>query len=212
MNQDLILTLKAIQRHLEEYKPLREAERKNPNDKLVKAKITATLNNLIYANNKLLEKTLLADKSKVLRLAALEEAIANIGIMEASGHNDGIAIRKFQENISWLEGKAWCASFVSYCFKVAAEKEGIPRLFRHEPSVNKLAELAKEKGWYITKDPEPGDVFLILDSENWNKSHTGFVKEAKKDEIKTVEGNFKNQVYSRWLDKQRIAAYMRVTV
>lgn len=152
------------------------------------------------------------DLSQRLRLRALSLAAMKVGLKELTGNNDGPAIVEFQEGQAWLKNQPWCASFMSWCFKTAAQEIGIKRPFEHTASVNKLYELAQSKVWFIKTNPQPGDIMLLVDLQDWSKSHTGIVREVAGNKIHTIEGNYKNSVARVTRDAATVFGYMRVKV
>jgi len=179
--------------------------------KKLQDKESIIINNLSYSI-KMHENKSELDLSTRLRNRAVEIAISKTGIKELTGKNDGPAIEEIQENIRWLidQKAAWCASFVSYCFAMAAKDIGIKRPFEHIPGVYTLTQLAKKQGWYFdagTKPPQRGDVFVM------SNDHTGFVQDVIGSSIKTIEGNYQNQVGSRPLPiVGQITGYIRVVI
>ena len=118
---------------------------------------------------------------------ALNNAIGEIGTREATGHNDGAAVAKYRGGVD--NGAAWCASFVSWCYKGND-------VFGYQASVSGIRAKAQEKGLYSTINsgyvPKPGDV--MIQKEN-GASHTGIVESVDPDgTIHTIEGNASNMV------------------
>jgi hypothetical protein len=155
--------------------------------------------------------------SKKLRSKAIEIACLYHLTAEKTGHNDGALIEKFQEYNNSLKGAPWCACFVSFCFKEAAEQLKIERPFYQIAGVNYLASFAKKQNWYHDGSsflPLPGDIFVHVDLADYSKSHTGFVKELKDGKIITMEGNVSNQVSSRRFlhNDSYLTGFIRVTV
>jgi hypothetical protein len=64
----------------------------------------------------------------------------------------------------------WCACFVTWCVMKAAKRLGVQLRFRGSASV---ATLLARNHELITRDPEPGAVFIHLRDDG--KGHTGFV-------------------------------------
>ena len=118
---------------------------------------------------------------------ALNNAIGEIGTREATGHNDGAAVAKYRGGVD--NGAAWCASFVSWCYKDN-------NVFGYQASVSGIRAKAQEKGLYSTVNsgyvPKAGDV--MIQKEN-GASHTGIVESVDPDgTIHTIEGNASNMV------------------
>lgn len=117
---------------------------------------------------------------------ALSNAIGEIGVREATGHNDGAAVAKYRGGVD--NGAAWCASFVSWCYKGND-------VFGYQASVSGIMSKAQQKGLYSARDvytPKPGDVMI---QKSNGASHTGIVESVDPDgTIHTIEGNSSNQV------------------
>ena len=115
---------------------------------------------------------------------ALARAAGEIGVRELSGHNDGSAVARYRNGVD--NGAAWCASFVSWCYKGN-------NVFGYQASVAGIRDRAgdkyKTKGSYI---PKAGDVMI---QKSNGASHTGIVERVDTDgTIHTIEGNASNQV------------------
>lgn len=158
-------------------------------------------------------------QQKTVKEIALGFAMAeyNAGAKEIPpGSNRGPWCEKYQEHKSWLKGAHWCGSFVTWCVLQATQKLDRPRLFEQHVGAA-VINLFK---WGLNKDlchnankydPEPGDIFLILNNTLTRGVHTGFVKEFIKEENKiiTIEGNADNRVTSfRRLKADSIKYYL----
>jgi hypothetical protein len=119
-----------------------------------------------------------------LALRSLEVARTQLGVREATGHNDGAAVESYLRAVSLGKGYAWCQAFVYWCFNQAAKALGVENPTAKTAGV--LDHWTKTKG-LKTKSPQPGDVFIM--DFGGGKGHTGFVKEVKGNMIVTVEGN-----------------------
>lgn len=118
--------------------------------------------------------------------SALARATGEIGVRERTGHNDGAEIDKYRNGAA--NGAAWCASFVSWCYKGND-------VFGYCPSVSGIMQAAQQKGKYAAKGsyvPKAGDVMI---QKNNGASHTGIVESVDPDgTIHTIEGNASNSV------------------
>lgn len=116
---------------------------------------------------------------------ALSNAAGEIGVREATGRNDGAAVAKYRGGVD--NGAAWCASFVSWCYKGND-------VFGYQASVSGIQMAAQRQGLYSEKGtytPKPGDVMI----QKNGCSHTGIVESVDPDgTIHTIEGNASNQV------------------
>lgn len=140
-----------------------------------------------------------------LKQKALEIAIKELGIQEATGHNDGERIRQYQDVVGhWARNQPWCASFVSWAYKKASEELKQPMPFAPQASVYILVQGVRKhtpnayKPASKTFKPEPGDVFLSLQSDS-NKNHTGLVWKVEGEYFHTIEGNRGDKVTTRKL-------------
>ncbi|MCM1265737.1 MAG: CHAP domain-containing protein [Candidatus Gastranaerophilales bacterium] len=119
---------------------------------------------------------------------ALANATSQIGVREATGHNDGAEIAKYRNGVN--NNAAWCASFVSWCYKGN-------NVFGYQASVSGIQESARRQGLYSEKGsyvPKPGDIMI----QKNGASHTGIVESVDPDgTIHTIEGNSSNAVRRR---------------
>lgn len=119
---------------------------------------------------------------------ALANATSQIGVREATGHNDGAEIAKYRNGVD--NNAAWCASFVSWCYKGND-------IFGYQASVSGIQMAAQKQNLYAEKGtytPKPGDVMI----QKNGASHTGIVESVDPDgTIHTIEGNTSNCVARR---------------
>lgn len=117
---------------------------------------------------------------------ALSNAAGEIGVREATGHNDGAQIAKYRNGLD--NNAAWCASFVSWCYKGN-------EVFGYQASVSGIQMAAQRQGLYSeigSYTPKPGDVMI---QKSNGASHTGIVESVDPDgTIHTIEGNASNSV------------------
>lgn len=109
-----------------------------------------------------------------------------IGVREATGHNDGKMVEVYLRSVGLGKGYAWCAAFVKWCL----DEAGIPNtlnamaLSAHNPA-NLV--LYKNKKY---KQPQAGDVFTLYYASLKRIGHTGFFDKPINSSIyETVEGN-----------------------
>lgn len=116
---------------------------------------------------------------------ALANATSQIGVREETGHNDGAQIAKYRNGVD--NNAAWCASFVSWCYKGND-------VFGYQASVSGIQMAAQKQNLYAEKGsytPKPGDVMI----QKNGASHTGIVESVDPDgTIHTIEGNASNSV------------------
>lgn len=115
---------------------------------------------------------------------ALSNASSQIGVRETS-HNNSAQIAMYKNGAR--NGNAWCASFVSWCYKGN-------NVFGYQPSVSGIQMAAQKQGLYSKKGtyiPKAGDVMI----QKNGMSHTGIVESVDADgTIHTIEGNSGNAV------------------
>jgi hypothetical protein len=109
------------------------------------------------------------------------------------GNNRGPFVKKYLQPAGLPEGNAWCASFVSWCFREAAgDVSRMP--FKYSPGARALLKQFQGRGWshgpgsgYI---PEPGDLVFWwrVRMDGW-QGHVGFVHQVKDGMLYTIEGN-----------------------
>lgn len=122
--------------------------------------------------------------STTLITRALEIARTQLGVHEATGHNDGEAVESYLRSVGLGKGYAWCQAFVYWCYNQAAKELGV---------TNPLAKTAGVLNhWNTTKGkkvitPQTGDVFIMDFGKGLG--HTGLVKEVRGGMIITIEGN-----------------------
>ncbi|MBU0695426.1 MAG: peptidoglycan-binding protein [Bacteroidetes bacterium] len=107
-------------------------------------------------------------------------AIANqeVGIREASGHNDGQRVAAYLAAADLRMGAPWCAAFVCWVFRKAGYAQPrtgwSPALFNSRVHRKKAA---------------PGLVFGIWFPELHRIAHVGFVADLQHDWVISIEGN-----------------------
>lgn len=125
---------------------------------------------------------------------AIEIAISQIGVMEEPpGSNDGAMVREYLKSTNTAPRNYWCAAFVYWCFKEAAEKLGATNpLYK---TAGCLSHWNNTKGKKITKakavnNPKlivPGSIFIK--DHGGGYGHTGIVTAVNGGFIETIEGN-----------------------
>ena len=83
-----------------------------------------------------------------------------------------------------LQGQAWCAAFVTWCFVIAFGKEMAKKLLKHYPYVYcpTMASL-----FTLNANPKKGDIVIFY--RNGTFAHTGIVTSVSGDYFTTIEGN-----------------------
>lgn len=112
--------------------------------------------------------------------------LKELGVREATGHNDGERVEQYQKSTKNRSGDSWCASFVKWCFDQAKVKTTITGW---SPSAQNSRNLVYAKGVFI-KEPQEADVFTIYSISQKRIHHTGFFHRRINEAIyETVEGN-----------------------
>ena len=149
-------------------------------------------------------------RDEALRIARKE---MRAGAREVGGNNRGPWVRKYLAGAGLEEGLPWCASFVSWCYREAADKLEIPPPFAYQPSVRRLYTACVKKGWRV-EIPQPGDlVFWTRGLVNRGLGHMGFVEYAHDNLIQTIEGNHTSKVERfkyEWPGMPRFLGFIRV--
>ena len=112
---------------------------------------------------------------------------SQIGVREATGHNDGRDVEKYLASADLSKGNPWCASFVNWtfqqCIDVKVESPGwVPSWFPQ----NKLIFV---RGKLNKRSPQSGDLIGIYFQDKGRLAHIGLYDSESKDFIITVEGN-----------------------
>lgn len=130
-------------------------------------------------------------------LRALEIAATQVGVHEATGHNDGDLV----EGYTFGQRVPWCAFFVAWCFRTAGFQ--LPGNRWLLGSCDYMREQLAQRGWLY--DPStralPGDIVFFRTRMGSDPSkaghHVGIVSSSSADEMFTIEGNTSNQVARR---------------
>lgn len=114
------------------------------------------------------------------------EAGNQIGVREATGHNDGPAVETYLAAVGLGKGYSWCMAFVYWCAKQAALKLGLINPLKETGGV--LDEWNSGRGTHLT-EPVPGAIFIM--DFGGGEGHTGIVTGVFPDQgiIHTIEGN-----------------------
>lgn len=115
---------------------------------------------------------------------ALGQAL--IGVQEEPRNSNwGPQVKQYLRAGGILSPAPWCCAFVVWCFRQA----GIgSKTLPTTASCSFLLGWARENG-KIVKDPQPGDIFLLLRKGGNSAFHTGLVRNVSKLYFGTVEGN-----------------------
>ncbi len=146
--------------------------------------------------------------SSGVRERIVDIAVHEIGVREASCHNDGKRVEEYLAYTGLGKGHAWCAAFVSWCYGQAGlavpRNAWSPALF---PMARRYTAQQINQGTV-----RQADLFAIYSSSLQRINHVGIVRKKEGNWIVTVEGNVDNRVlckrrplatiytFSNWLD------------
>lgn len=131
---------------------------------------------------------------------------SQLGVTELTGNNDGVEVEKYLASVGLGKGYAWCAAFVTYCFREAGYQV---------PSLPMAAQWLIKSKRVAADELIPTDLFGVYYGRTVR--HVGFVDRIRGNKLFTVEGNTNNNgsregigvfrrirlknsnlVYSRW--------------
>lgn len=112
--------------------------------------------------------------------------MSQLGVREATGHNDGKDVEKYLKSVGLPKGNAWCAAFVKWTLDRAGVKTSITGW---SPTAHNKNNIVLFNG-SLKKDVQRGDVFTLYFPSLKRIGHTGFVrKKFGMNSYETVEGN-----------------------
>lgn len=115
-----------------------------------------------------------------------EVYMSQIGVSEATGHNDGEHVEKYLKAVGLKKGYAWCAAYVRWCYDKAKIKTTINGAAASAHNKDNLV-YYKNK---MLKEPEPGDAFTLWYTSLNRIGHTGFFHSKINSSVyETFEGN-----------------------
>lgn len=130
-----------------------------------------------------------------LNLSALLYALDMLGVVEAGGDNRGKEVEAFLREAEVEVPAPWCAAFVNWCARQAADLQGVESPLEAVPLqafVQSYFDHGKENGWLINpKWVGPGDLFVLYYPTLKRYGHIGFVYDMHDPQgyFMTVEGN-----------------------
>ncbi|GAA0886432.1 hypothetical protein GCM10009120_50310 [Sphingobacterium siyangense subsp. cladoniae] len=131
--------------------------------------------------------------SSGVRERIVDIAVHEIGVQEATGHNDGTRVEIYLRYVGLGKGYAWCAAFVSWCYGkaglAAPRNAWSPALF---PMTRRYTARQIEQGTV-----RQADLFAIYSPSIQRINHVGIVRKKEGNWIVTVEGNVDNRVLSK---------------
>jgi hypothetical protein len=123
-----------------------------------------------------------------LRLDLVQHLETQLDVREATGKNDGAAVKMYLNHVGLDEGYAWCVAFVSYnldYFSIPNPNSA------WSPNYAKRKDVVWSQKMKISGHIDPGDVFTIYSTNRKRVVHGGFVigKTKTGSYIITIEGN-----------------------
>lgn len=112
--------------------------------------------------------------------------LSEVGVREATGHNDGARVEIYLKSVNLPKGNPWCAAFVSYCLSANNIKN--PRS-GWAPAYFTTTSTIWTRGAEDNQQPLPGDLFGIYFRNKGRIAHVGFVHKYGDTYTITVEGN-----------------------
>lgn len=134
------------------------------------------------------------DPNEAARQNLQQIYLREIGVREKTNRNDGERIREYLRYTGLGEGYAWCAAFVSWCFKEAGYEAPrtawSPSLFPSKRMIWRRQDLHGNNSHTRPRmRPQKGDVFALWYTNLKRIGHAGFVDEWGDSMVITVEGN-----------------------
>ena len=113
--------------------------------------------------------------------------LSQVGVREATNHNDGKAVEQYLQCCGLGEGYAWCAAFVKWCLlQCGVHTQGITAWAGTAHNAHNVVFYHQR----FSKPPRAGDVFCLWDYNRGRVAHTGFFhRQVNESFYETVEGN-----------------------
>lgn len=123
-------------------------------------------------------------QSDNVRSAVIDTALSQVGVREATGHNDGKAVEKYLKTCGIGKGNAWCAAFLTWNFQV---NKVVTIKSAWAPNWFPLSNTIYIRSKFIKDQPQAGDVFGLW--INNRIGHVGFIYKWSDKITTTIEGN-----------------------
>jgi hypothetical protein len=104
---------------------------------------------------------------------------------EPRNSNWGPKVKEYLATAGVTTPAPWCMAFVVWCFRKA---EVLNDKLPTTASCTFLLNWAREKG-KLVKQPQPGDIFLLLRPGGRTAFHTGIIRSVSPLTVGTIEGN-----------------------
>lgn len=113
--------------------------------------------------------------------------LSQVGVREATGHNDGVDVETYLAAVNFGKGYAWCAAFVSWVYTQNGVKN--PRSAWVPSWFNNNQNIVWARDGLKNQTPLPGDVFGLYYPQAKIIGHIGFIHRFGDRITITVEGN-----------------------
>lgn len=117
--------------------------------------------------------------------------LSQVGVIEITGHNDGVEVEQYLSHVGFGKGYAWCAAFCSWVYDKASisnpRNAWVPSWFTNKNNI-----IWKPSTGLKNRVPLPGDVFGLYYVESKRIGHIGFIHRFGESITITVEGNTNN--------------------
>jgi len=157
----------------------------------------------------------MSDRTLAERVVA--RAQSQLGVVEATGQNDGLPSTRYMGG----RREPWCAAFCAWCFRMEGrplpgDVEPSERVANPLHSVREMHRLLSEAGFAVMA-PMAGDIIMFVQrmtSDRGPGHHCGIVEAAPLATVSVIEGNAGNRVrrvtYRRAGLDARVLGYARV--
>lgn len=157
-----------------------------------------------------------ASSEKHLRANLIQYALAQQGIEEATGNNDGEDIDRYAAPFDAAgKGYSWCAMFTAWqfnCFNVDNPNNMWAPAWARSKDVVWSPALEKQRK---AQEPQPGDAFTLFYNRLNRVGHVGIITKVTDKYFYTIEGNTNNAMSREgqgvWAHKRPRAKVYRVT-
>ena len=121
-----------------------------------------------------------------VRTRVAETYLSQIGVVEATGNNDGPEVESYLAVTGFSAGAPWCAAFVAWAYTINDVPN--PRS-AWSPSWFPPSNVIYTRGFKSGTYPQQGDVFGLYYANLGRIAHVGFVHQWGDKIVITVEGN-----------------------
>jgi len=126
-----------------------------------------------------------SNSSSPLRSCVVATAATQVGVVEATGKNDGVQVEAYLASVGQKKGAPYCAAFCAWVFKQCKQmitgNAFSPSWFPASKVV-----MQGQKGWDLV---QPGDVFGLYFASHKRIAHVGFIESQTRSHIITIEAN-----------------------